>query len=335
MIKDTRKEKMALTIPPCPLCRSSDTTYAFTARDLNWRTPGSFHYARCRDCVALFTPTGDPLSPGVYPDGYGTFVSPDSSRIQSLVCSPANHKRAALLESRCRTGTLLDIGCGSGFFLAFMRERGWPVCGLDAAPEHVQFARSALNIPDVFLDTWPPSRHAYGILRAVSMLHLLEHMTDPIIALEAARRSLEVGGCLLVETPNIQSWPARLFGPFWVTLDAPRHRVLFSRTSLFQGLKRAGFDNIQITTYSPSTMEWSESIRYLLGRRSKKSAAAFPLETECRPSSAGDDANGLLRRGILSFFHRAEGLTYRCLNATVDTMGFGCNLLASAMNTGR
>ena len=42
-------------------------------------------------------------------------------------------------------GRLLDVGCGNGYFLAFMRRMGWNVSGVEIDPGAVRIAREVLK----------------------------------------------------------------------------------------------------------------------------------------------------------------------------------------------
>jgi 2-polyprenyl-3-methyl-5-hydroxy-6-metoxy-1,4-benzoquinol methylase len=308
------------------------TAHVWTASDLNWKTLGSFPYYHCKNCGALFRPAGSTLSAGAYPRGYGTCLKPESPLIQSRIDSIGNRRRAEFLESIRKPGTILDVGCGSGFFLAYLRMRGWQVHGLESAAEHVAFARDVLGLTNVIQGTWPPANGFSRQFDAVTMIHLIEHMLDPLTALTAVRHSLPDGGTVLLETPNIASWPARIFGPRWVTLDAPRHMVLFDSKSLKYFLRAAEFEKIRMISYSPSTMEWSESLRYTLPHLpSANRKVGFPASLRS-PLFDGSNANGVLNNLIIPTAHAGERLIYRLINAFADTVGSGNNLLAIACN---
>jgi 2-polyprenyl-3-methyl-5-hydroxy-6-metoxy-1,4-benzoquinol methylase len=311
------------------------TVQAFTAADLNWKTQGSFPYIRCNDCGALFRPAGSTIPAGAYPWGYSSFVNPESHLLQSRIDSIANRRRAAFLGSICNPGTVLDVGCGSGFFLAYLRSQGWQVHGLETALEHVAFARDILGLLNVSMQAWPSTNGTFRNFDAVSMIHLIEHMPDPITALTAAHQSLCKGGVLLLETPNIDSWPARIFGPQWVTLDAPRHMVLFGPKSLARCLRSAGFQEIKMITYSPSTMEWSESLRYMLNNKRQEDRGG-DLPVVSIPHIIKDDQpDDTLRQQILKPVHTAERLLYRSINHFADTLRQGSSILAVAFSSSR
>ncbi|MBI5106345.1 MAG: class I SAM-dependent methyltransferase, partial [Solirubrobacterales bacterium] len=76
---------------------------------------------------------------------------------------------------------------------------------------------------------------------AVTLWHVLEHVDDPAAALRAIRSWLPPGGTLVVGVPNLGSWQARVGGPRWFHLDAPRHRTHFTLPGLRALLARTGF----------------------------------------------------------------------------------------------
>ncbi len=320
------------SIDGCPICGGEKIAHAFTAQDLNWKTPGAFAYVRCKNCGVLFRPKGSVNATASYPFGYGSYPDPKAVSLPLHINTAANRRRAMLIESICQPGTILDVGCGSGFFLAHMRSRGWHVRGIDMAEEHVAFARNVLGLPDVSVDVWPPERGDFRGFDAVSMIHLIEHLTDPMRALAAARDMLRKGGSVLLETPNVDSWPARLFGSRWVTLDAPRHLILFNPESLSNCLRRSGFEDIRMVTYSPSTMEWSESLRYMLRRPWRTSICRISSTTIAPCNSiTHKQGNGKINPRVMNPVHTAERQVYRLINAIADSMNQGCNLLVLAV----
>ncbi len=71
-----------------------------------------------------------------------------------------------------------------------------------------------------------------GPFDVVTMWHVLEHLPEPVAALERAAELLAPGGRLIVSVPNNDSWQARLGGDDWLHLDIPRHIYHFTPRSL-------------------------------------------------------------------------------------------------------
>ena len=81
--------------------------------------------------------------------------------------------------------------------------------------------------------------HASG-LDAVVLWHVLEHLDDPLGALERVRSWLKPGGLVLLGVPNPASVQARIAGPGWLHFDAPRHRVHLTPRGLESLVRSAG-----------------------------------------------------------------------------------------------
>lgn len=149
---------------------------------------------------------------------------------------------------------LLDIGCGDGEFLHIAQSCGWDVCGLEPDKNAVQFAKSkGLNVINAGEEYFDGKSEMFDV---VTLSHVIEHVHDPLASLKKCLDLLKPGGSLWIETPNVDSFGGREFGPNWRGWETPRHLVLFNRSSLHQSLKKAGFS--QITDIrSPNHANWT------------------------------------------------------------------------------
>jgi len=162
-------------------------------------------------------------------------------------------------------GRLLDVGCGTGRFLANMRALGWEAIGVEPDPKAVGTARNKFGI-DIFQGNLEEAEFPEDFFDAVTMNHAIEHMRDPISTLQECSRVLKRGGHLVVVTPNIKSFGHLLFGKAWLHLDPPRHLYLFSLSTLRTCADRAGFRDIKMwTTARSARFMWAPS--HLIGRK--------------------------------------------------------------------
>jgi SAM-dependent methyltransferase len=83
---------------------------------------------------------------------------------------------------------------------------------------------------------------------AVCAFHVVEHLPDPLGAMQLIRRTLRPGGHLLIEVPNAQSRAARRQGKRWKPLDLPHHLGHHSPASLRELLSRAGLEPLSLDT---------------------------------------------------------------------------------------
>jgi 2-polyprenyl-3-methyl-5-hydroxy-6-metoxy-1,4-benzoquinol methylase len=162
---------------------------------------------------------------------------------------PIERRRAALMFLGDRSpGTILDIGCGQGTFLAVMAKRGWSVAGVDFDIEAVAAARRLHGI-DVRVGTVDTVVDTGSNFDVVTASHVIEHVPDPLEFLIQCRKLLRPGGCVVLRTPNVDSFGHRRYGRSWRGLESPRHLHLFTLAALEACGKSAGFaDNLCFTS---------------------------------------------------------------------------------------
>ncbi|MBA3414964.1 MAG: class I SAM-dependent methyltransferase, partial [Chloroflexia bacterium] len=143
----------------------------------------------------------------------------------------------ALLDRK--PGRVLDIGCGNGDFLRFLKRRGWEVAGTDFSAEAAALAR-AKGIPvhrgDLASAAFPD--RAFDV---VTLWHVVEHLPHPHRELDEVERILRDDGLLVIEVPNSDCPTRRLCGTAWRQLDVPRHLQHFTPETLAAMLARSGF----------------------------------------------------------------------------------------------
>jgi 2-polyprenyl-6-hydroxyphenyl methylase/3-demethylubiquinone-9 3-methyltransferase len=156
----------------------------------------------------------------------------------------------AALERHRAPGTMLDVGCGTGLFLATARRRGWRVTGIDANAEATAWAREhfGLEVRTGEFSAFETNGRGFD---AITMWDIIEHSRDPLGLLMAARRALAPGGMLALSTPNRRSMLDVVAGALYHLtagrVTAPlekfyidQHFLYFSPATLAGALRRAG-----------------------------------------------------------------------------------------------
>jgi SAM-dependent methyltransferase len=158
-------------------------------------------------------------------------------------------RRASVLHNRVPRGPVLDVGCGRGMMLAYLRELGYEAHGLELSETAAWHARN-VNKLEVATGDFLSSPHEKNRYNAVIFWHTLEHFSNPVSAIGRAYELLKPGGLLTVAVPNYESWQARVFGRFWFHVDAPRHYFHFGPKSLEAILTRHRFRVVQLDHFS-------------------------------------------------------------------------------------
>lgn len=175
--------------------------------------------------------------------------------------------RAAKVKSLVPKATsILDIGCGRGWMLYFLRTYfGFTaVAGTQISLPAIKFARERLklNIYDHDLLELALPKESFDV---ITIWHVLEHVTEPKEYVREMYRLLKPNGTLLVEVPNLRAWSRRLTGKYWLSWDPKYHLTFFDPCSLAKLLSTTGFRVKKIHTHS---LEYSTftSVQSLVSR---------------------------------------------------------------------
>jgi SAM-dependent methyltransferase len=269
----------------CNLCGADNAELVYVEKDRLMKLPGSFRLVRCRQCGLFYlNPRPTPEEMGsYYPQEYIPYAVAQEhgrTRMHYLNRSYGNQKRARAIGAlRPQGGKLLDVGCASGEFLHIMGQVGiWEVEGLDISRDATQVARERYGLR-VFIGELETAAYPTAFFDVVTLWDVIEHLHDPKGTLDEVQRILKPGGLLVMSTPNLQSWDARLFGPYWAGLDAPRHLFVFSPVTVSTLLGKAGFRIESIRSLSTAYSPFARSTQFWLEDRLHSEKTRGPLLT--------------------------------------------------------
>ena len=171
----------------------------------------------------------------------------------------------ALLKKLLKHKTrLLDIGCGVGSFLAFMKKMGVQVYGVEINSKARDICHKK-NI-EVMETEQGFSPNSFDV---ITLWHVLEHLPKPEISIAAYRELLKKEGALVIAVPNFESHDRMYYQKDWAALDAPRHLWHFTPKGLIKMLNELGFDLIKKRPLRPDVFY----ISYLSEKNKGKSLA--------------------------------------------------------------
>ena len=98
------------------------------------------------------------------------------------------------------SGSLLDVGTGSGFFLAAAQKRGWFVKGIEPSVDSARVAKRQNNL-DVFIGTLQEysGNERFDV---ITFINVLDHSAEPWKEIERANDLLKPNGILYLRFPN-------------------------------------------------------------------------------------------------------------------------------------
>ncbi|MGH9744590.1 MAG: class I SAM-dependent methyltransferase [Candidatus Acidiferrales bacterium] len=174
-------------------------------------------------------------------------------------------EHALLLDAVARLGVhegaLLDVGCFSGMFLENAKKRGFSVVGVEPNREAFVRLRNQTQL-DVLHGSLSSARFSADRFSVVSLLDVIEHVSDPVAELQEAFRVLRPGGILVLTTPNVAGIPQRvvkakrrLFRQEWCPIDdVPWHLWGFTASTLSRCVENAAFKVRLLRWLKPSQL---------------------------------------------------------------------------------
>jgi SAM-dependent methyltransferase len=243
----------------CPVCHHTNISPMGTVSDHTLTAQEAYHLNLCHHCTLQFLnprPSENEMGQ-YYPIAYHKLIpaSGNLSTIKKIILASCfgyplenntslfytsilkllqpflKNKIGRQIPDFIEDGFLLEIGCGRGEYLAKMRDLGWNVRGVDVSQEAIDFARShyQLDVCVAGADNLPYDDAFFDV---VFLKHVIEHLHEPIAAMQEICRVLKPNGRILITTPNTNSLGNKLFGRQWVHYDPPRHLMVYNLKSL-------------------------------------------------------------------------------------------------------
>lgn len=144
------------------------------------------------------------------------------------------------MERNIKPGKILDVGCAAGFILKGFENSGWKGYGIEPNETMASFGRNELklNIHTGSLEDF----HTDIRFDLITLIQVIGHFYDVDKALNNISKLLITNGLILVESWNMNSLIARIFGKFWHEYSPPSVINWFSEKSLNKLFTDYGFE---------------------------------------------------------------------------------------------
>ena len=170
--------------------------------------------------------------------------------------------------SSLRTGQILDVGTGTGFFLNEMKENGWQVTGTEKSNEARDFAKKEFNLDNLSSEKLFELKD--NSFHVITLWHVLEHIHLLNKNMETFHRLLKGNGKLIIAVPNHASADAKHYKEFWAAYDVPRHIWHFAPKQMKMLGEKHGFKLNRL-----HTMPFDSFYVAMLSEKYKKSKLAL------------------------------------------------------------
>ena len=233
-----------ILLDKCPVCSGNSLDkllecYDFTASKEN------FTIVSCGTCNFTFTnprPLDKKLGDYYKSDMYISHTNNTKGLFNWMYQTVRNYAigtKVSLLKSIKKTGTHLDIGCGTGEFLNSCKLAGFTTKGIEPS----ELARNqAINNHGLNISSNTDlSQYTDQEFDSISMWHVLEHVPALNETIKQFDRLLKPDGKIIIAVPNHKSWDATFYKEFWAAWDVPIHLWHFSTETIQQLFKNSNF----------------------------------------------------------------------------------------------
>jgi 2-polyprenyl-3-methyl-5-hydroxy-6-metoxy-1,4-benzoquinol methylase len=227
----------------CTLCHTDRTRPRYRKFNLE--------IVQCRNCGLVYAgpdrltreETWTRYNPNYFQDEYLPALGVVNGQFNLAEFDQRYARPLAMIRPFRQYGTLLEVGCGAGFFLKAAERDGWDVQGIEVMDAGITFAqeRLGLRVQRGVLEEleFPPAS-----FDVIALFEVIEHLSTPITTLERIWHLLRPGGWLIITTPNIDALSCHMLGSAWAVLSPAEHLYYFNQNTLGQTLRRAGYGSV-------------------------------------------------------------------------------------------
>jgi 2-polyprenyl-3-methyl-5-hydroxy-6-metoxy-1,4-benzoquinol methylase len=232
-----------IEIKNCPVCNSLNFNKIIQCKD-NTVSAELFNIVECTSCSFRFTnpiPDENEIVKYYKSENYVSHSDTRKGMINTIyhqVRKISLKKKLGLINELAKKGSLLDVGCGTGYFLKTCKEDGWLVEGTEPDPDARKIAQglTKFEISETIF-----TKNNYQSYDVITMWHVLEHVHRLNECMQRISDLLKKTGKLIIAVPNCESYDAHIYKEFWAAYDVPRHLYHFTEESMNKLLKKHHF----------------------------------------------------------------------------------------------
>ncbi len=236
---------------PCNLCGADDFDILF-----DQGVAQSARIVKCRRCSLIYA---NPRNAGVDHEDYED--SPPEGLLKGLATDTAHPYRWRYDKEKYQTrdfdrtyevlqklhpgkGHVVEVGSSLGFLLRRFLDDGWQATGVDPWQEVPFFTREVQGFDTIPL-TLEQARLPAESADVVILLHVIEHVPDPLATMREIWRVLKPGGHMVLETPRYDTLMFRLMGRRERSLRMDGHIYFYTDRTLKESFEKAGFTEVE------------------------------------------------------------------------------------------
>ncbi|MCP4707112.1 MAG: class I SAM-dependent methyltransferase [Planctomycetes bacterium] len=225
----------------CPWCKEEE-------RGFLWGT-GDYHLVRCVGCGLVYKGASREeselsVNAALYDEELIARRGWGKGRLEQV----ARRRVRVLGECVPGGGRILEVGCGTGEFLAAAQRGGYEVAAVEMSRVLAEYVGGELGV-DCFCGRLEEFEGGGGEYDAVAAFDVIEHVVDPAGLVGEMMKRLKPGGTLFLEMPNWRCWERALWGHRWNMVNIRDHVNFFTAESWFCEAEKLGLKTEWVRTY--------------------------------------------------------------------------------------
>lgn len=216
----------------CPICNCENIKTIHNGT----RDNPNIDVLKCEECEHIFLSTFDHILNDFYEKSKMREIKIDD-KVWKEVTLKDNLRRVNDLKDFIKNRIMLDFGCGKGGFLDVANPLVKEIYGIELDKLiQKELAGKGYTI-------WSDFSECNKKVDVITMFHVIEHLIDPIDILKECYDKLNIGGRLVIETPNandalLSLYDVKAFADF--TFWSP-HIQLYNYKNLINLASKVGF----------------------------------------------------------------------------------------------
>lgn len=231
-----------LTSSICPICKSS-SHQRFVER--KWE----FSIFKCSDCTVQYTIP-------FHSDSDDKRIKMGYRRRLELVGGYIGWSHRRFFELNIKPGgSILEIGCGTGDFVALSRQKGYKAIGVDLDKEAIEVGKNHWKTDNLYAITAEEyfDQHHGEKFDIVCFFAVLEHLNQPHEFMIEVKKYLKPDGYVVLEVPNGGSTLQAIYRKLSGVIDyPPQHLTRWTAKSLKVFLSLHNFKIVHYDTCIPT-----------------------------------------------------------------------------------
>ncbi|MCI5057479.1 MAG: class I SAM-dependent methyltransferase, partial [Flavobacteriales bacterium] len=277
---------MMITLKRCPICNSEKTQNYILCKDYTV-SQNNFQIVQCTNCQFRFTnpiPAQEEIGSYYESDEYISHSDTKkglTNQLYHLVRNYTLKTKLDVVRKHTKPKSLLDYGCGTGFFLNYCKSQQISVTGVEPSEKGREYCKTNFQIDTLSPIQFSQETNKYD---AITMWHVLEHVHELNDLISKLSTCINQNGILIIAVPNPNSLDAKIYKEHWAAYDVPRHLYHFSKENMvsllekhnfkFKGIYPMHFDSFYVSLLSEKYKTGSQRLlpAFFNGMRSNMSA---------------------------------------------------------------